>query len=67
MLRPVTGSVEWLVAVIVYGTSWPRLTLTTDVVLVIVTAPGITGSMGIWLLKIWLEPGIWLLSSLRRR
>ena len=52
---------------IVYGTSWPRLTLTSEVALVIVTEPGTTGSTGIWLLKIWLEPGIWLLSSLRRR
>ena len=52
--------------VIVYGTIWPRVTLTIGVVLLIVTTPVSVGSTGMWLLNSWLEPGTPTASSTMR-
>ena len=56
-----------LLIVIVYGTIWPRVTFSIEVVLVTATAPPSLGSSGMWLLNNWLEPGTWLPSSVRNR
>jgi hypothetical protein len=40
--------------VMVYGTSWPRVTLMSGEVLVMVMALSSFGSTGMWLLNSWL-------------
>ncbi len=52
---------------ITYGTSCPRVTLSNGVVLVSTIAPLSSGSSGMWLLKIWLVPGIRVPSSVTWR
>ena len=65
MLTSVSSRPATLFTVITYGTSCPRVTLSSGVVLEIAIEPASCGSSGMWLLKIWLVPGIWLPSSLR--
>ena len=51
--------------VMMYGTSWPRVTCTSGVVFVTAIDASRSGSSGMWLLKIWLEPGTELSSKVR--
>ena len=55
------------VTVMTYGTSWPRVTDRIGDVFVIETESARSGSSGMWLLKICLEPGLLLRSSVRCR
>src|SRR5512134_3288788 len=57
MATSVSARPATLFTVIVYGTSCPRVTFMSGVVLVIATAPLSSGSSGMWLLNTWLEPG----------
>jgi hypothetical protein len=63
----VSGTASELLSVIVYGTSWLRVTFSSADVFDIATASSSSGSTGMWLLKIWLVYGSVLLPSVNCR